>query len=451
MAEKIFDAQSNYGWGLSLNMTGKAPAIAKRIWNTKADALEYVNDFNDSAIEGLRLSVVADPIAKNNGVYFVEKIGTFKVVDGVQVANNDGVLTKVGGTETETADTYSAAVTLSSTLVAGQLIKVTNKEVVGEITYDSGFYLVNTPGNIIKLATTTASGDFAADIAALQGAVEDIKRDYAKTADLADYATVAGWKVKDVASDDKVLSLTGGVLSSSIRFSEGKHTFEGKTEAEDALILYGSGDNVLGAIPTSKFVADGMLQNVELEGNNLVFTFNVDVDPDGEGGEAPTKTIKVDLSDYIDAYTGDGTTVKVENNVISLVNPFTTAHAETLASALQPAALNDYAKTADVVDKNTVFNPWKESVDTKLGELEVAIGNAGKVDDVQFDNASIVDKDTKIANLNNIFAASLDDTETKAVSVKLAKESFLKIDDVIALKADEIDAIINPTQAEPTE
>ena len=38
MAEKKFDAQVNYGWGLSLNMTGKAPAVAKRIFNTLADA-----------------------------------------------------------------------------------------------------------------------------------------------------------------------------------------------------------------------------------------------------------------------------------------------------------------------------------------------------------------------------------------------------------------------------
>jgi hypothetical protein len=437
MAEKIFEAQSNYGWGLSLNMTGKAPAIAKRIWNTKADALEYVNNFNDSAIEGLQLSVVADPIAKNNGVYFVEKIGTFKVVDGAQVASNDGVLTKVGGTETETADTYSAAVTLSSTLVAGQLIKVTNKEVVGEITYDSGFYLVNTPGNIIKLATTTASGDFAADIAALQEAVTEIKRDYAKTSDLADYATVAGWKVKDVDANDKVLSLTGGVLSSSLSYTREA------VDGVDSLVLKGKNNAVLGSVPVADFIVDGMLQNVELDGDNLVFTFNTDA---GDHTIVP-----VDLSKYITVYTGKEGEVKVEGNVISLINPFTTAHAETLASALQPAALEPFAKSAEVV-ANSVFNPWKESVDAKLGELEVAIGDAGKVDDVQHNGTSIVDKDTKIAELNKIFASSIDDSEgDKALSVSLAKDSFLKIDDVVALKADEIDAIINPTQTEPNE
>ena len=74
MAEKIFGAQVNYGWGLSLNMTGKAPAVAKRIFDTYKDAFDYANDVNDSAIEGLVLSVVADSDATKNGLYFVKQI-----------------------------------------------------------------------------------------------------------------------------------------------------------------------------------------------------------------------------------------------------------------------------------------------------------------------------------------------------------------------------------------
>lgn len=76
MSEKQFKAQVNYGWGLSFNMTGKAPAVAKRIFDTYADALAYANDVNDSAIEGLKLSVVADSDSTKNGVYFVQQIAT---------------------------------------------------------------------------------------------------------------------------------------------------------------------------------------------------------------------------------------------------------------------------------------------------------------------------------------------------------------------------------------
>lgn len=97
MAEYKFNAQVNYGWGLSLNMTGKAPAVAKRIFSTYADALAYVNDYNDSAIEGLALAVFADSDATKNGLYFVAKIGTSTTdgETGVTSANNDGVLVKL--------------------------------------------------------------------------------------------------------------------------------------------------------------------------------------------------------------------------------------------------------------------------------------------------------------------------------------------------------------------
>ena len=72
MAEKTFSEQSNYGWGRTFNLLGKVPAVSKRIFETLADAQGFADDYNDSAIEGLLLSVVDD--AKNNGVYFVERI-----------------------------------------------------------------------------------------------------------------------------------------------------------------------------------------------------------------------------------------------------------------------------------------------------------------------------------------------------------------------------------------
>ena len=101
MAEKKFDAQVNYGWGLSLNMTGKAPAVAKRIFNTYADALAYANDVNDSAIEGLVLSVVADTNAALNGVYFVQQAASKAVeandAEGIKAADaKEAILVKLG-------------------------------------------------------------------------------------------------------------------------------------------------------------------------------------------------------------------------------------------------------------------------------------------------------------------------------------------------------------------
>lgn len=94
MAEKIFNEQTNYGWGLTFNLTGKAPAISKRIFDTLEDATLFANDYNDSAIEGLLLSVVNDEVEKNNGVYFVQRIKKSAVDD-------DAILVKVGSGDIE--------------------------------------------------------------------------------------------------------------------------------------------------------------------------------------------------------------------------------------------------------------------------------------------------------------------------------------------------------------
>ena len=74
MSELIFDKQINYGWGKTFNMTGKAPIVSKRIFEKLSDAYDFINDYNDSAIEGLLLSVISD--GDNNGVYRVAKIAT---------------------------------------------------------------------------------------------------------------------------------------------------------------------------------------------------------------------------------------------------------------------------------------------------------------------------------------------------------------------------------------
>ncbi len=87
MAEYKTDVQVNYGFGLSFEATGKAPVVAKRIWETLADAQTYVDTATDTAIAGLVLTVINDTNASNNGVYFVKSVGDGKTA---------GVLTKLG-------------------------------------------------------------------------------------------------------------------------------------------------------------------------------------------------------------------------------------------------------------------------------------------------------------------------------------------------------------------
>ena len=113
MAEKQFNLQSNYGWGLSLNMTGKAPEVAKRIFNTYNDAFAYADDINDSAIEGLTLTVVNDN--DKNGVYFVKSVRKPSIIaklEGDDIKNLSGKTTDET-TFTSKADAEAWADTLS--------------------------------------------------------------------------------------------------------------------------------------------------------------------------------------------------------------------------------------------------------------------------------------------------------------------------------------------------
>lgn len=71
----MFDGQMNYGWVHTFSMTPKAPVIAKRIFKTLEQAEAFINNPDDSAIEGLILTVVDDDKDDaNNGAYFVKSI-----------------------------------------------------------------------------------------------------------------------------------------------------------------------------------------------------------------------------------------------------------------------------------------------------------------------------------------------------------------------------------------
>lgn len=173
MAEYIFDAQSNYGWGLSLNMTGKAPAVAKRIFATYADALDYVNNVDDSAIPGLQLSVINDTDDTKNGIYFVSKIGT-KAADGSRA--NDGVLVKDSGSGAISVGTYAEALTkikvdatTSEVKNLGQVIYIkTATGTVGQADYKpAGAYVVTGATTLEKLGTSI-SGDLSSDVAGIR-------------------------------------------------------------------------------------------------------------------------------------------------------------------------------------------------------------------------------------------------------------------------------------------
>lgn len=89
MAEYKTKLQSNVNWLETFKMGRKAPAVANRIFMTLQEAEDYVNDLNDSATEGIRISVIGDSQNDNNGLYYVKSIG-----DGTE--EGKGELVQVG-------------------------------------------------------------------------------------------------------------------------------------------------------------------------------------------------------------------------------------------------------------------------------------------------------------------------------------------------------------------
>ena len=171
MAEYITNGQSNYGWSLTWDAAGRYPIVAKRRYATLADAQAFVDDTSATATatEGLIIAVFKDPVAKNNGIYYIESVA--------MAEGETGKLVKVGGAETETAADYAAAVELSKTLTVGQLIKVEgeyteNEGAEDEVTYQKGFYIVEAQGVISALATSTGSDD---EMGALKGRVTSLE------------------------------------------------------------------------------------------------------------------------------------------------------------------------------------------------------------------------------------------------------------------------------------
>ena len=204
--------QNNKPWTLTWKASGRYPIVADRIFATLADAQAYVDDVSAtaSATGGLIISVINDETAKNNGVYYVKSVANTDPKYG-DIADK-GILVKVGGSETEIAESYSKAVELSSTLVMGQLIKVTGTETVGDNTYKAGFYIVETPGTISALDTSTGASD---EIGALAGRVTALEGNRVLTSDLETYkGEVSG--ALDLKVDSSDLETYKGEVSGAL-------------------------------------------------------------------------------------------------------------------------------------------------------------------------------------------------------------------------------------------
>ena len=211
--------------GLTYSRNTKAPLQSKIVWNSLSEASSYVNNPDETAYIGMTLAVINDEVVKNNGLWYVEAIGT-------KSNPTAGVLKKVGSNEVLTAANYTEAVELAKTAPVGTLIKVTASEGSTEASnfHAAGFYIVSVSGSepsILMLSTT--SGE-AMDLDAVIVALSDLQSTVATKANSADVYT----KTEADETFVKDVTVTGGA-DASINRETGIVTIDvsGKVNSSD--------------------------------------------------------------------------------------------------------------------------------------------------------------------------------------------------------------------------
>lgn len=199
MGAIVTKKQSNMSWTITWKAAGRYPIVADRIYATLADAQAYVDDTSAtaSAVPGLVISVVNDPIEKNNGIYYVSKIANTEDAEksGFPISAK-GELVKAGSGAGSMAsanfEVVDGKVTAATADNIGQIIYITE----GTADYPAGPYIVTGVGSVSRLGTTSATGNIAGDVETLKTDVNNLK---AKDTELAN--SIAG--VSDIANANK--------------------------------------------------------------------------------------------------------------------------------------------------------------------------------------------------------------------------------------------------------
>lgn len=181
-----------------LNRQNPIPLDGTSIYNSYAEAEAYARE-NAKAYPGQIISVVTESEVKvykiNNGK--LEELGKGSLVTD----QNPTLLAK--------ADNIGQIIYLTT--------QVKVNEESGEVTYSAGPYIVSGAGEVSKIGTTSASGDIAADVAALQGKVSTLDSTVGKKGSGDDNPSTGLIKdvedlvKQDTALDDKITTLNGKV------------------------------------------------------------------------------------------------------------------------------------------------------------------------------------------------------------------------------------------------
>lgn len=353
MASILDKKMVTYGWPISLGLTAKGHEFVDRVFSDYASMWEYVDSATTSSIAGNILIVLNDTDAKKNGVYLVKAVAGFAADGSADESVTASEVEKIGsGSGTITVDKYSEAAAQATADNIGQIFYVKSDELIGDVNYAAGAYVVTGNGALQKLASSSASGS----------AIETVNGDdYIK-------ATAAGNGVNLALDRDKVIE--GLIASNDIKLEIGK-----EKEISYLYLKNTKGDEIA-KVDASQFVADGFLESVKLEGDNLVFIWNA------TSGITETS---IDLTKYITVYTaGDG--IKVTGQEISVAVKEGDKYIVADAEGLHTQGI-DEAIAADHVELESNGFTKVESSPIEAGGTKYTVG----VTTVTMEEAAITD------------------------------------------------------------
>ena len=242
-----------------LNRQNPIPLDGTSIYNSYADAEAYARE-NAKAYPGQIISVVTE-----------SEVKVYKINNGkLEELGKGSLVTDQNPKELATTDNVGQIIYLTKD------VKVT--EGSGEVTYSSGPYIVSGTGEVSKIGTTSASGDIAGDVAALQGTVSTLESTVGKKGSGDNASTGLVKDVEDLAKKDTELTDQINTLSGKVDKIkvEKANTPESESFAATYKFTDAAGNKVSINIPKDQFlkgveyVAD---KPAEAEGNSADIDF----------------------------------------------------------------------------------------------------------------------------------------------------------------------------------
>ena len=215
-----------------LNRQNPIPLDGTSIYNSYDEAEAYAKK-NAKAYSGQIISVVTNTEVK---VYKINNRQLEELGKGSLVTNQNPK-------------------NLATTDNIGQIIYLTTEVIDGKDTYSSGPYIVSGDGTVSKIGTTSASGDIATDVAALQGKVNTLESTVGKKGSGDNASTGLVKDVEDLTNKDTELAGQINTLNENVN----KIKVEKLTTAEgDFAATYqftnAAGDTVNINIPKDQFL-----------------------------------------------------------------------------------------------------------------------------------------------------------------------------------------------------